>query len=92
MGCLLGLIAWWQSGDWRWLAGAVLLIADWPYTLIGIMPTNKRLMTMRAEEAGPESRALMEDWGRLHTVRTVLGASPWSCFSGRASPRAHRDR
>jgi len=73
VGCLLGLIAWWQSGDWRWLAGAVLLIANWPYTLIGIMPNN-RLMTMRLEDAGPESRALMEDWGRLHAVRTALGA------------------
>ena len=74
VGCLLGLITWWQSGDWRWLAGAVLLIANWPYTLIGIMPTNNRLMAMRLEDAGPESRALMEDWGRLHTVRTALGA------------------
>ena len=61
------------SGDWRWLAGAVLLIANWPYPLIGIMPNN-RLMTMRLEDAGPESRALMEDWGRLHAVRTALGA------------------
>jgi Anthrone oxygenase len=80
VGFLLGLVAWWQLGDWRWLAGALLLIANWPYTLVGIMPTNNKLMTMPFDEAGPQSRTLIESWGRLHAARTVLGALATAAF------------
>jgi hypothetical protein len=69
----LGFIAAWSSGDWRWIVGAVLILANWPYTLIGIMPTNNRLKAIGESDAGPTSRALLVWWGRLHAVRTVLG-------------------
>ncbi len=74
LGFLLGAAAWWTSGDWRWLAGGLVLFANWPYTLIGIMPTNNKLKTTPLDSAGPESRALIESWGWLHAGRTVLGA------------------
>jgi hypothetical protein len=74
LGFLLGLIAWWQTNDWRWLLGAILIVANWPYTLIAIMPTNKLLMATQLEQAGPESRRLIEKWAQLHAVRTTLGA------------------
>jgi hypothetical protein len=66
-----GLLAAWQSGDWRWVVGAVLILGNWPYTLLGIMPTNNRLNAIAA--GGPQSRSLIETWGRLHAVRTGLG-------------------
>lgn len=73
VGFLLGLLAWWQTGNWLWLAGAVVLVANWPFTMIGIMPINRILMATDLENAGPESRALLQKWARLHAVRTVLG-------------------
>jgi hypothetical protein len=69
----LGLVAAWSSGDWRWIVGAVLIFANLPYTLIGIMPTNNRLKATPETDAGPTSRALLVSWGRLHGARTALG-------------------
>ena len=80
VGFLLGLIAWWQTSDWRWLLGAALLIANWPYTLIAIMPTNNRLMAITPNQAEPESRKLIEKWAQLHAVRTALGALATAAF------------
>ena len=51
LGCLLGLIAWWQTGQWLWIIGAVLMIANWPWTVLGIMPTNNKLTTIDPKDA-----------------------------------------
>ena len=70
---VLGLLAAWQTRDWRWIVGAVLILANWPYTLWGIMPTNRVLNAIDENDAGPNSRALIVKWGGLHAVRTGLG-------------------
>jgi hypothetical protein len=73
VGFLLGLLAWWQTGLWAWLGGAIILIANWPYTLAVIMPVNNRLMEIEPTAASADSRRLIEKWARQHAVRTGLG-------------------
>ena len=74
LGALAGLVAWYLSKDWQWLAGGLALLANWPFTMLVILPTNKRLMGMQLRDAGPASRRLLLKWGRLHNVRSALGA------------------
>ena len=86
LGCLLGVIAWWQTSHPGFLVGAVAMIAPWPWTLIGIKPTNDALLATRPDQAGPQTRALVVKWGGLHGVRTALGALAtiaylWACLS-----------
>jgi len=76
----LGLLAAWLTSDWRWLVGAVLILANWPYTLLGIMPTNSKLKAIAVADAGPASRGMLITWGRLHAVRTVLGTAATAVY------------
>lgn len=80
VGCLLALIAWWQTKDWQWGLGALLLVANWPYTLLVMLPTNKTLMSQDPAEGGPHSRALIHKWASLHAVRTALGGAAMLMF------------
>ena len=79
-GFLLGFLAWRQTDNWRWLLGATVLIANWPYTLIGIMPTNHKIMAIDTTQPGPEARTLVTKWGTLHAVRTALGVAATLIF------------
>ena len=70
---ILGLLTAVLTGEWQWAIGAILILANWPYTLIGIMPTNNRLKATAEDDAGPETRRTLQTWARLHAVRTGLG-------------------
>jgi hypothetical protein len=72
-GGLFGLVAYFSTLDWRWLLGAVVLLANWPYTLFAIAPTNNRLIDTPPEAATAETRRMLEQWGAPHAGRSVLG-------------------
>ena len=73
VGSLIAFWVWWKGGGIIWLAGGLLLLANWPVTLILIMPVNLRLEA--GDGTGPDTRALLVRWGRLHWIRTGLGTA-----------------
>jgi Domain of unknown function (DUF1772) len=86
IGFLLGTAAWWFSGRALFLAGALLMLANWPWTLFVMMPTNMALMAIQLDDAGAQGRLLMIRWNKLHSVRTVLaGLAILGCLFALAS-------
>jgi hypothetical protein len=80
VGFILGLLAWWMTARPAFVVGAVLLIANWPWTLLAILPTNNILMQTELSDAGAQTRALMIKWNWLHAVRTILGGLATGAF------------
>jgi hypothetical protein len=44
-------------------------------TFCHFSPANNQLKATPPEKAGPQTRSLVEKWGRLHAVRTSLGVA-----------------
>jgi Domain of unknown function (DUF1772) len=73
VGLLASIAAWWQADRVAFLIGGLLLGSVVPFTLVVIFPTNHRLLAPDLDPDSAESRALLERWGTLHAVRSVLG-------------------
>jgi uncharacterized membrane protein len=80
IGSLAALVSWWFDRGLAWLIGGLLLLLIIPFTLVIILPTNKRLesqeLDLRSEEAG----RLLRRWGRLHAVRSILSLVAFVIF------------
>jgi hypothetical protein len=71
---VVALAAWTQGRGAPVLVAGLLLGAAIPYTLIVILPTNKRLLDPRLDPRTAEAAALLARWGHLHAARTAAGA------------------
>ena len=50
------MMAWWQAGHAGFFAGAIAMLAPWPWTLIAIRPVNDALLATGPDGAGPQTR------------------------------------
>jgi uncharacterized membrane protein len=69
---LAGELAWLLGGGIECLVGAVMIGLVVPFTFIAVMPTNHQLLAPGRDLASVETRALLEEWGRLHAVRSAV--------------------
>jgi uncharacterized membrane protein len=77
---IAGVVSWFMTDQILWLLGALLIFAVIPFTLIVIMPTNNILLAPGVDKASPTTRALLEKWGTLHAVRSILSLVASSLF------------
>jgi Domain of unknown function (DUF1772) len=64
--------AWLLGGGILWLIDAVLIGLVVAFTFIAVMPTNHQLLAPGRDLSSAETRSLLEKWGRLHAVRSLL--------------------
>ena len=72
VGLAAALAAWLAGAGIWWLVGGLLLGSVVPFTLIVIMPTNKRLVSPTLDKSSASTRELLARWNKLHAVRSVL--------------------
>lgn len=75
IGCVSALAAWMQGRGVIVLLAGLLLGAVIPFTLIVILPTNKRLLNPGLDPRSAEAAALLARWGKLHVVRTAASCA-----------------
>jgi hypothetical protein len=74
LGGICALAAWWLGKDALILAGGLVLLANWPWTLLVIKPVNHRLIALNGNRCSAvEALPLLNQWARLHGVRDGLG-------------------
>ena len=76
-----GAVVWFTGSGGPWLVAAVLIGAVVPFTFVGIMPTNQRLLSSSLDLNSDEARTLLIRWGYLHAVRTLLGLCAAALYS-----------
>ncbi len=71
VGLVAAFLAWIQGGGTVVLVGGALLGSVIPFTLVVILPTNRRLLDPGLMRGSAEAAALLRRWGQLHAIRSV---------------------
>ena len=81
VGLIAAVVAWAQGRGPTVLIGGLLLGAVIPFTIVVILPMNTRLLDPALDRSSAQAAALLTRWGRLHAVRSVLGAAAFGLLA-----------
>ncbi|HYL83313.1 MAG TPA: DUF1772 domain-containing protein [Candidatus Angelobacter sp.] len=80
IGSIAAFVSWWFDRGLAWLIGGLFLLLIIPFTLVVILPTNKRLESEQLDLQSDEAAFLLRRWGRLHAVRSILSVLAFIIF------------
>ena len=69
---IAGLIAWSEAQDLRWIYGALIAMATWPYAFFVMAPINNQILSLKGRDVGA-ARALIRQWGLIELGFAALG-------------------
>jgi len=92
VGLVAACLAWATGRGVLVLVGGVLLGTVIPFTLMVILPTNKRLLDPSLGRESAEAAALLHRWGQLHAVRSIAAAWRSACCCGISPEHSERWR
>ena len=72
---LTGIATWVHGEGVLWLIGGLMVFLVVPFTLLVIRPINQLLLAPGRDLTTPETRQLLQRWGRLHAIRSALGSA-----------------
>jgi uncharacterized membrane protein len=90
-GFVAAIANWALTSKIVWLVGGMLVVLVIPFTLLVIIPTNKRLLDPSLDRNSDLARQLLIRWGRLHAIRTMLGLLAFVMFVSVTTPGLWRD-
>jgi hypothetical protein len=80
IGFVAATAAWLLGASPWWFVGGILLGSVIPFTLMVIMPTNKKLLKPDLDKESDVALGLLTKWGRLHAVRSLLSLIAFLIF------------
>src|SRR5260370_42471010 len=80
LGTLAAIAASLEGAPAPWLVGGLLLGAVIPFTLIVILPINKRLLDPSLDKDSQQAQQLLQRWAMLHAVRSALSLASFLAF------------
>ncbi|MDA7706709.1 DUF1772 domain-containing protein [Flavobacteriaceae bacterium] len=66
--------------NWWWFGTSMLMHLNGPYTIVYMMPLNRRLMDPDVDPTSDQTANDIKKWGTLHLVRTILNGVIFLAF------------
>jgi hypothetical protein len=80
VGLVAGVGVWIGGSGIGWLVGGIVIGVVVPFTLLVILPTNKRLLDPALDRRSQLAGDLLARWARLHAARSVLSVGAFVLF------------
>ena len=76
---IAGFIAFFGSDDVRWVFGALIIVASWPYAFFVMAPLNNQILSLRGHDLAA-AKALVRQWGLVESGFAAIGVLAVAMF------------